>query len=807
MCGPGELAADGSTIVSTGDERRCTIPDEVTVEFVRNNYVSYPDLGDNLRQDVWAFIGRALSPTLSDFELVGHANRDELLRLFSCNRAGQILPQFRHLMSHAIDRYIYIYNDSTNEIAQIHYRGTEDWDCDVFAREGDEWQATTTIGSQEDAPTFPLAAIQHSFAIAMPCPVSPASIHNIFQHGGLQSLCQVRLAQTDRPNHRQFLLFDPGHIIDHAVRVIEEHGRWMRIVDAREPIADLGSLNPHQRTTRKQGILTILSKQLLDRDSGALDATRTRRLRQAYDNYTVYGRRRALFIDDMFNFVSHEIMTQLQANLLTHQEGNVREDGVAWLRIIASLAEIAGQHDLLVSYFQDDIARNDTQSSFASFYRVALRQGSAPESRSVTAWNRTIQAGDFVKLVVGVAETRTYILVNDYVRRGSRTTWSAFNGNLQQAESSLTQFCSRIPARVRESRRIAERLGTVTKVIGWANRLGQLRRAYDSPGSADSLSVIMDTMAELFKQGGSRFAGQATRATALKNVIDLYRNARDMDRRLGTHDYVGAFGSGVAVAAGLVEVGYISYMLATTGTLCVLTGPVGVAVAILGAFAAIVVLVGSQSDARVFLRHSRWGQHYGTGERADWSDGPLRTFNQRAIGLDRQLNSVLNLMHNYRVKHHFSDHNWVLGLEMECKFIPDTARFEFKGQFSGSGGRGRVQFSLQFTQRTGRQARMSGFQQDGIHPVTRANVEVLTEGGNHLVRVYMTLNRNLGLSGGRGWLTCYPFEHTEFIVPQAGDYQKNSFNLENLVRPTVLWVTHEFRENQWAQMPRWTLTP
>ncbi len=814
-----EVTIDGAASTSSGGDREVRATGEVTVEIFRYNYVYYDSLGDNLADGALAWIGRALSPAQGDFTPVSPAHGNalpQLLALFNADSIGWVPRDCRQYVSRAQydspdpespnPNYIYLLNNETGQITELEYIASSEWNADIFEDTGDGWEAVDTRGSQQGYFRINLNHVEQTFAIAFPERVLPETIFDIFSHGATRDLCQIRLANNPHGADRRLLIFDPAHIVKNSARIIASHARFMRLVDANVSSASLGRTSARQELMRTQGILAAICHQLVEADSGNASRITRSELDPAYQRYADFSQRRALFFDNMYNFLRHTTMRNVQRKLMTYVDDDARPEGAVWLRIIAPMAEIMGEHQLMMRYFEQESGEPETESAWSAFYADALRAASREPSASVRVWTQVTGSGDYVKLVLGAAELSSFVLVQDYVRRGSRVSWDDFSGQLDDTENNLQQF-SRA---ARLTGRFARRMRQVPRIVTHAKAFGRLRGITTGDGGLSSYAAVVGAIETEVARRGAK--GLALRLTAIKNTLDLYANIGDLDSCLRVDDYDAAFGYSVAIGAGLVEIGY----LAIFGV--ALTGPAAVVVTLVGAIAAIYASTHRDTRVQQFLQRSSYGTDAG-GSFSDppsWVDGPTRQWissvgDGRLIGpaaaqraqkqaLQLQLNSLVNLLHEFKVKHIHTTASHVIEIAIETKFLPENAKWEFHGVFGDA--RGGSLCTVDFTL-------------DGNHMRSRvSNSRHVNRAIGHRIRRDTsarkhTITFNLGhvsdsVRTGEGWLRCFPFGHDEFVVPcrgTAGSSPTNCIHLEQLGEPSIGRREYPFHSRHWASWP------
>jgi len=794
-----EVATDGSAAVGSGGSRSTRLRNQARLHFRRHNYVIYQDLGSNLESGFLSFIGGLFTSSNNDFYYIDQTTPDNLNILFNVSRRRDIPSQYRNYESSAYGKWIYLFCSGArghdDKVFEVHYRGANDWDATEYGAPGSGSLRPIRAFSESDYFTLDRALLNHTYALALPIQIDAATMENLF-NGSFYSSAQsfIRLELTPPAGgvssyDYDAYIFDPEHIIAHSTDIIAYHSHLMRVVDARRTHRRLSRF---EARIRKRGILACLCKQLVDNESSLQNDANRSRLNTAFNRFANYGNRKAKFIDNLYNFLNHNILTYLERGLMEHTQGNTHPDGAAWLRIIAPLAGIAGEH-ILLSYLFNDAAQNPTsESAWATFFQASRQQGGARERACVTAWTRVIGTQDYLKLALGVAETRTYHLVSEIT--AGRMTWQAFNDTLGRERRALNQ----LPPGLRRSGSVIRTMRSVNKVFNWGVRMGRLKAVFDGQITTSTFTAALDSLSEF--AGGRGAVGIAVKASAVKNMIDVFSNSRDFARRINVDDYDAALGHGLAVAASVTEIGYL---VATGSTL---GGPVGAAVAIVGAIGAIIVVLGTDSDLELFIQYGIWGTDpRGSTGQPDWAITPFNRWTNDDTGIERQLYSLLNLLHKFDVRHNYDTNTRVVAIEIDTKFLPDTAIFEFRGQFTDSSGRqGRVLFRMRYPSRRRRHYTRVNYRQTGARVVRGVNTQVGTAGGKHTIKINIGVHH--GVSAGEGWLRCLPFGHNEFTVPH-GD---RAFHLERLIQHTGTlviinhWRDYDFDRDEWARMPTWT---
>jgi hypothetical protein len=808
---------DGSFSASSGRPSIATLRSRISLEFHRFNYVIYENLGQNLQAN-WAsyFLG-LLSNRSNDFWFI--QTRDHLANLFGCNYAD-IPNHYKPLISESSNRYIYFFIPTPNDIRgipdriiELHYTNSRQWYSStyVYDDESGEWVEHSQEESNNNYFSLALWEIREAYSIAFPASVVPDTVNNIFidyrvrQAGAFRQtrdLCNIRIT-AESGDARRALVFDPAHIIERTVSVCNYHTRFMKIVDARIPLSNLGRLTQHEQDTRVKGILLCLCKNLAMADSSVRNDIDSSRLDTDFNRIADYGRRKSNFFDNVYNFLNHPILERLEHCLLLHRVGDLQVDGYIWILIISPLVTIAGEHQLLAHYFQEVSSRSTGESAWSSFFHDSLRRDSVSESRTVSYWKSAMQGIQVANLAVAIADIRSFILVNAYT--SGEINWSNFQNAISRDSARLVRAAGGSQAAaVREIRRIFRHANTITRFAAIAN--GDI--------SGSTFTSALTSLGDFADTRNLKYI--ATRASALKNTYNIFENSTQLVNRIGVNDWDAAFGRGISLAAGITEFGYI---LATGTTI---GGPVGAIVAIVGVLGAVIVVFGTDSNREILMRLSTWGNNpYEDIRQQDWMSSPPRLWSNTRIGMERQLESLINLLHRYEVRHNYQNLRWgslvsnILALDILTNFLPDTVKFEFKAEFTHNRSRAtRINFSITFPPRvrprtdrdsTGAFSRVN-FRQIDQRIVSSINSQLFTDSGRQRIRLHIVFADNITRSNGwngEAWLKCYPFGHSEFSAPH-GNY---AFHLENLISHDNLiinhWRDYSFERDEWSMMPSW----
>nr|MBN2276487.1 hypothetical protein [candidate division Zixibacteria bacterium] len=821
MCG--NVQIDGSFSGGSGSVGRAQLRNRVQLEFGRFNYVVYEGLGSHLLQGWAAFFNGLLSRASEDFWMIQQQSPN-LTALFSVDRVNQIPSQYRALTSDANGRYIYFFIPSpsdvpgrTDRIIELHYNGPTDWDYISYVPEasGSAWRQYSE--GQANGNYFELERweLRDAYVIALPGRVFAETIQYIFTenqlrqssaYGATLPLCRLMVVSGSGARRRA-LVFDPAWIVNRTVDIINFHTRYARIVDARVPARSM-RLNAEQQDLRVRGILACLCKQLVMSSGSIEDDANTSRLNSAFDRFYNYIDRKANFADNIYNFLSHPIMERMENAFMVHQIDGACVDGYVWMEIVRPLGIVAGEHGLLTQYFQQTSERPPAQSAWSTFFHDSLRTRTAQRSAAVRAWNTSLQGIQLADLAVGVAEIRAFHLVSGYT--SGQTTWSNFIAGIRRDRARLVSFTSENTA----GHAAVQRTQLIRRIFRHANLLGQFKAILDGEGSVSSMSAAMSALGNFADERGAKLI--ATRAMAFKNIFDLYEHGSGLADRLGIGDYDAAFGRALSLGVGITELGYI---LATGTTL---GGPVGAIVGIIGVIGAVIVIFATDSEEELFMRHCLWGTQPRQGDmRRDWMAANTSMWSDSYMGVTWQLNSLINLLHKYDVRHNYQNVQFggavlnVLAIDIMARFVPDTARFEVRAEFSQRGGRQvRVLFQLRFPPRVRPRADRDSagsfntvsYRSSGPRIVEGVNSQVFTESGTHRIRIHIGFADEVTSANGwdgQAWIKCYPFDHDEFSAPHG----PSAFHLENLISHDNLilnhWRDYSFERDEWGHMPSW----
>jgi hypothetical protein len=782
----------------SGRDQRHRHRDKVSVKFSTYNYVVYEGLGSHLETGFLAFIGGLFSGDKKDFFYVN--TKDNLKALFYEDHVNDIPRQFRSFTSSVSGRFIYLFHNSSNTVIEIDYHSPTEYDATTFKWPGkgslQPERAQTTSG---ELYRMKLSDLNDTYAIALPYRIDPETIEEIFCRFDtrLLNFCKIVVVNSTSSEggpERLIRVFDPAHLVAHSAKAIRYYSRLMNIIDARQQVR---GLSVWEKNTRERGILACLCKQLAENDSSVKNDANMSQLNNAFDHYANYGFRKARLIDNMYNFLENPPMISLEKALMFHKEGNAHPDGKVWLRIIHPLADLIGEHILLSYYFSDSSQKETQESAWSTFFCESLKKGTSSETPSVQLWNSAMQGTDISKLLVGVAEARTYQLVTSYTTATSQMNWRNFNSTLKQ---ELEAMKGKIRS-IGRADAITQRLKQVDAIFAWAKRLGNLKAVFDGEVATSDFVTVLDSLAVLADRKGA--VAMASKMNAVKNMLDVFQNSVDFAKRININDYDAALGHGLALGAGLAEIGYFVVTGSTLG------GPVGAAVAIVGAVGGVIIIFATDSDAETFMGHCIWGKEFGkSSDKPDWAAHKLDWWKDSSgpFGIRSQIASLLNILHKYTVRHTFDVKEKLLEIEINTKFLPDTARFEFKGEFRNSRGKTvRAKFSIRFPSRRKRYSKALKIETptslDGYRILRYGNVRVITEGGEH--KIHIRLKVSDGVTSGEGWLRCYPFGHSEFNVPHG----VNAFHLEKLIKHTKTlintWRDYDFEKKEWGFMPSW----
>ena len=796
-----EVSTDGSVRVRSGGERSTQLIDEVRVELIRYNYVCYTRLGSNLEDGILSILSNIPGGSSHEFFYIEPDSPDNLMALFNADRMSDIPRQYRQYTSSINDRWIYFYLDSRgaqpDELIELHYRNPNDWDAVYFSWESsDEMQPIRSTSAASDLFTLTKSRLSTTKAIALPDQISPSTAANILlgRRGSspIRSFCTitpVRSAEMIQGANMQLVIFDPGHIIDHTARIIRYYSRYLSIIDPRQRFTGLSN---SEENIRVKGILVTMINQHKERDSSLSNSLNQGLLTSSFNRFANFGYRKAKFIDNIYNFLTNEIMTSLEEVLVTYRENDIPVDGHNWLTIIAPLAELAGEHNLLVSYFQASADRQTNESAFSTFYKSSLNRNEEEHAIVMEAWNTIMAGSDYAKITLGIAEIRAYYLVNEYTL--GRISWREFQETMDDERQNIRRY----PPYVRRGTTAVRYLRQVESVYTWTDRLGRTGAILKGDISVGSFTGALEDLAELADLRNVPVL--ATRFSFIANIIDVLNNLDDLRERIRMDDYDAAFGYGLMIPSGIYA-GYGTYQLIQAGAVTGTTfgGPVGAVLGIMAATGAVVVIFATDSDMEVLLQNTTWGTNpYDSSAEPDWAVCRFNEFSASETGLKRQLNSFLNLLHKFeQVRDKYDDNTKVIGIEIEANFLPDSCLFLLKIELNSErSGRCRATLRLRFPSRS-----RSGYSSytpsiTGNRLIRGVNAKVESEPGKHTLKINIALTENV--SEGNVWVTCYPFGHSEFSVP----YNKAVY-LENCTEPRIFFRSHDFEPDEWRSMPSW----
>lgn len=795
------IRGDGSVSLSSGASHSTRQRSHVRVQFLRYNYITYSRLGSNLDDSFLGFLSGLMNPrSARDFSYIEPNAPNSLAALFNVRNRRSIQPtRFRQYTSTITNRWIYFFiDDGPGTLIELEYREDDHWAAGVYdtSQDGNRWEEVNTYSSNENQRLFTLdrRLLSATYAIALPSRVFPETALNIIMGrsertlanvGPTRNLCRlipVSLPEGTRGVDMRMMIFDPGHLIKHSVEVAEYHTRLMGVVDARHRFR---RLSRWERRIRKRGILACLMKQLVDSDSSLENEVHQRTLDRAFNRYANYGFRKAYFLDNLYNFLTHPIMERLEECLMIHRVDNKRIDGRAWLEMISPLAEIAGDHTLIANYFNVASENEPNESAWATFFKSSVETGTAREDSTVATWNSMMGQDNYINLAVGLAEVVTYKLVRDY--SGGSITWEQFEDFLSSKRTRL----DRIFRGLGRSRRVTVNLRKVSSAFTWGRRLGQVAAALKGDVSASTLTTALGALQGL--TDARKAAALAARIAFIVNAIDVVGNAADFADRFSSEDYDAAAAYGVAIAAGVTEMAFIY----AYGAAALSGGPAGIVLAIIGVLAAIIASLVTDSELERFASHCMWGRDNGDSRtRPSWSSTRFSEWNDTDIGVEFQLEALINLLHRYEVRHKFDDDTNVIAIEIETKFLPETAIFAFYGQLETSSGE-TINFNIYVRQPSRNPRRRSRLfsSRSGRSVIRGGNAYVETDDGVHTLKINIGVRSNV--SGGRGWIVCFPFGHREFRVPDGG----RGFFLDNVVEDRYTWADLDFEPDSFRDLP------
>ncbi|UCD94770.1 MAG: hypothetical protein JSU69_01585, partial [Candidatus Zixiibacteriota bacterium] len=388
--------------------------------------------------------------------------------------------------------------------------------------------------------------------------------------------------------------------------------------------------------------------------------------------------------------------------------------------------------------------------------------------------------------------------------------WSNFVAGIRRDRSRLVAFTQGSAS----GRRAAQRAQLVRRIFRHANTISQFHALLNGDVTTSTFTATLSSFSDFAERRGASYL--ATRAVAVKNMIDVYEHGSGFADRLGVGDYDAALGRGLCLAAGVTELGYII----ATGT--TLGGPVGAVVSIIAVVGAVIIIFATDSEEELFMRHCLWGtQPRREISRRDWMTTSTTMWANSTMGVRWQLESLINLLHKYDVRHNYQNLRFmgvisnVLALDILTRFLPDTVRFEFRGRFTQRGGRPcQVYFDVRFPPRVRPRAdrdsagafRSIRFRRSGPNIVRGVNAQVFTESGRHRIRLHIAFTDGVTEENGwdgEAWLKCFPFGHTDFSAPHG----RCAFHLENLISHDSLiinhWRDYSFEADEWAMMPTW----
>lgn len=792
------VATDGSARVRSGGERIVRFTDQVRVELICYNYIVYSRLGSNLEEGFLSFVSRIIGGSTHDFYYVEPQSPNNLLSLFNTNRISDLPSQFRQMTSAISGKWVYFYIEGrrgqSDELIEVDYHNSNNWDA-AYYRFDPCGEFIPYRGESSSTEFFCLSRskLPYTRAISLPNKISPSTASHLFMGRGVFdrglsatrnfSLVQpVTSPQMASGVEFQIVVFDPGNIISHSAEVIKYSSRLLQIMDPRNRFSRLSS---YEQEIRTKGILLTLIKELVERDSSLRNDVNRSLLNNDYNRYVNLGYRKGLFIDNLYNFLNHDIITRLEEVLMIYKEDNIPVDGLVWLDIISSIAELAGEHDLLIYYFQAASEKETDKNAFSTFYRSSLDRNQHQTSRIVSVWQNLLGSQKYAKLLLSIAEVRVYYLVDSYTK--GDITWQRFNELLQNNSDELKN----LPSSLRSGAGIVQALRRIDALFTWAKRAGTAAAILKGDFSASTFSAVLTSLSDFMKS--RNLAVGAARVILIKNLVDVVSNTVNLTERLRMEDYDAALGYGLVIAAGVPNIASIII----TGT--TLGGPVGAVLSIAAVTGSIIIIFATDSDTESFMQNTSWGANpYQSAARPDWAVCRFNQFSDSRIGLNRQLVSLLNLLHKLEsVKDKYDNITKVIGIEINTKFFPDTSVFSLKLELNSSRrGRCRAKLNLTFPSRDRRGYQTFTPTVSGTRLVRGINARVESESGIHTIKINIGLTENV--EQGELWLTCYPFGHSEFSVPH-----EKAVYLENCTESRIFFRSHDFEPNEWRPMPSW----
>ena len=680
-----------------------------------------------------------------------------------------------------------------DELIEIDYRDTHDWDAVYYRWESNETlQPIRSTSGAGEIFSITKSRLSATRAIALPGKISSTTAANILLGRGVfeqgrsktRDFCLVKIVTSSHMAsgaNCQLVVFDPGNIIDNTYRIIKHYSRMIRIVNPRTRFSRLSAPDTELRNI---GVLAIITKELVEKDSSLEEYINLNRLNSAFRRFANFGYKKGLFVDNIYNFLNHDILFRLENIFMDYKEDNIPVDGFIWLKLIASLAELSGEHDLLINYFQSSGERNEDNNAFATFYKSALESDTEDSSLIFETWNHFLEGSDYAKIALGVAELRARYILNEYTR--GRITWEAFNDLL---EGSL-QNLRRLPPFLRHTAEGTRLLRKVNSVFEWSDKLSKTAAILKGDLSAGSLTFALSSLEDLAKNKGEH--ALAARLSFVINIINIASDIENLSERLEMEDSDAALGQGLVIAADVYGLYAAAYLIAT-GT--ELGGPFGTIAGVLAAIGNIIYISTIDSDCGLLLKNSKWGKTpYQSEAHPDWAACSFNNFSNSVSGIEKQLNSLINLLHKFEEVRDKYDNN-VIGIEIDTNFLPNSSTFLIKIELNKTaGGNCRATIRIRFPSR-GQGSYNPSI--SGTRLIRGVNARVLSEPGNHTIKINIQIDENV--TSGNIWLTCYPFGHPEFSVP----HDNKGVYIRDCVEPRIFFRSHDFEPDEWQLMPSW----
>ncbi len=781
---------------ATGLARYHRASDRIAVDFKRFNYVFRSNLGRDLDDNWVSWLANPLGQA-SDFGFIRSHHGDYLRDLFSVSRDSGIPRSFRAKTSNVDSRCIVLYSQNTDKLIMIDYVTSRSWHLWEFDLTRSNWQQPVIDVQGSDT----LVGIRRSDlrdckGIALPAMVTADNAFDLFTaNGRLRSASEISgvlVIPGSGEAEARLYVFDPAHIIEHTIRVIRYCNRHLRVIDPRQPFSRSGRgrrrLSSWERDARTRGILATLSKQIVDSKSSLRSHINQSQLNSEFQTWGNVSYRRSLFFDNITNFIRHPIMQAVKENLMHHEEG-FRPGGIAWLDIIAPLAEIAGEHPVLAEYFAAETEEESADSSFAAFARDALATGSASESAWVGYWKRFLNGSKFAKLAAGLAAIRSYQLTLQYTNQ--EISWSSLGSQINDERTRLRRYVGSLN-RVENARTY---IGNIQRAFTYASRANKVYAILRGDISRSSFTLALEGLSSIATSYGLKTT--ASRITVIKQIVDLVPNIQHLGERIECDDYNAAFGYGLVVAGSVAQI-YVTYTLAGASA-----GPWGAIIGIVIATGSVIVIFATDSEYDTFFQHSKWRRSQGalSSGQPPWAARAFNRWDNESFGDDYQLDSLLNIMHRFTVHHNYDPYTHVIVIRIKTKFLPESATFQFKGEFqAGSGPARRAEINVRYPGRSGQRRRPFRYTAQRGCPIRGGHSRVTVESGQHVVQINISVDRNF--TSANGYLRCLPFGHEEFTVP----HDNKAFRLESLEHDNIVvnrWRDYEFTESEWGSMPGW----